>query len=51
MFKRNHYGTHWIFAQIMEVHTTVSSERNLAQKIHRIKPKIKVVQSCSESVL
>lgn len=33
MFKRRVYGTSWYFAQVMEVHTTVPAEKNLASKL------------------
>ena len=33
MFTRRVYGTQWYFAQVMEVHTTVPAEKNLASKL------------------
>ena len=45
MFKRRVYGTHWYFSQIMEVHTSVPHEKSLAEKLQRIKPKVKVAQA------
>ena len=50
LFRRNSYGIAWIFADILEVHTTISAEKNMASKVQKIKPRIRIAQSLTDSV-
>lgn len=51
LFKKKCYGVQWIYAEIMEVNTTISSEKNLAEKIRKIKPKIRISQAFPDSTI
>ena len=42
LFRRSVYGIVWIFAEILEVFTTISAEKNLASMVMKLKPKIKI---------
>ena len=49
-FTKKVCGTIWVFAEVLEVKTTISAEKNVAEKIQRMKPKIKVAQSHTDIV-
>ena len=50
LFSRSTYGIAWIFADILEVFTTVSSEKNVASKVTKLKPRIRVAQAFADYV-
>ena len=51
LFKKKSYGVQWIYAEVMQVNTTISSEKNLAEKIRKIKPKIRISQALLDSTI
>lgn len=48
LFKKRVYGVHWVFAETMEVHTKISSEKNFAAEVQKVRPKIRISQAYSE---
>ena len=47
LFCRRTYGTNWIYCDLLECTTSISSEKIFAKKLQRIKPKIRVSQTFS----
>ena len=41
-FSRRIRGTMWHFADVIEVKTTISAEKNFAEKVQRVRPLIKI---------
>ena len=50
LFKKRVYGVQWLFAEVVGITTNVPSEKNLAEKIDRAKPKIRVAQAFTDAV-
>ena len=50
LFFRRTYGTSWVFCDLIDVITSISSEKNLASKLQRIKPKLRIGKTFSDSV-
>ena len=50
-FKRKVYGIVYHFAEIMQVNTTISAEKNLAEKVQKIKPKLRVSEAFPDSTV
>ena len=50
LFRKRVYGVQWLFADVLGVTTNVPSEKRLAEKIDRAKPKIRVAQALTDAV-
>lgn len=50
LFEKRVYGTSWIFCELKQITTQISSEKNFAIKLQRVKPKIRIARSFSDDV-
>ena len=51
LFKKTHFGVTCIFAEIIEAHAKSPEEKLLAEKIMKVKPKLKVMPSMTDSFM
>ena len=46
-FKRKVFGVSWLLGQLVDIHTDIHGEINQAQKLRKIKPRMRVMKPCA----
>ena len=49
-FKRKVCGVNWLLGQLVDIHTDIHGEINQAQKLGKIKPRMRVMKPCAPMV-